>query len=179
MNNTFDDTLPKSVCIPKSYNGVKIDPAAVRAELTRWVGWYRKETAETKPPKEQRSEAEAIAEMLLALHERMENPLGMTPNLRAHVGENMRHLGLAMPEFARLAACVRNAGEQLSPVRTGPNNETRNNAIRAVFHALQKHSTPTMGIGDARSLAAQLVQDSIGIACPTDSTELRKIVRGN
>lgn len=180
MNNTFNDTLPKSVRIPKSHKGVKIDADAVRAELSRWVGWYRKETAETKSPKEQHSEAEAIAKKLLELSESFANPQGMHLDLRALVKENMRHLGIAIPEFGRLAACVRNAGEQLSPVRTGRrNNEARDNAIRAVFGSLRKHSTPTMGITEARSLAAQLVQEGTEVTCPTDPKELRKIIGGN
>lgn len=180
MNNVFNDALPNHLRIATDYKGKKIDAEAVRAELSRWVGWYHKESAEDKTPKEQHGEASRIVDLLSELQERMATPTGMHPNLRAHVKENMRQLRMPMPEFARLAACVKSASQQLSQVRTGPrSNEARDNAIRAVFHALQKYSTPSLGKIEARDMAAQLVRDSIGIHCPDDPKELRKIVGGN
>jgi hypothetical protein len=51
--------------------------------------------------------------------------------------------------------------------------------MRTVFTALRKHSTPKMGLEDARHLAAELVSDSLGVTCPTNPKELRKIIGGN
>lgn len=141
MNNTFDDKLPDALRIPNRKDKSAIDVHEVRSELSRAVGWYRKESAERVSHRDKREEAEEITSLLMQLYERMEPHVGgMSPLLRSLVLENMRHLGIPMPEFGKLAACVENAGSQLPAVKSAP-AATTPEATRRARSILQSEHT--------------------------------------
>ena len=158
MKNAFDDTLPAELKVPKRVDESAIDVRAVTAELARAVGWYRKESSEKTSPKDKRTEADEISAMLMELHSRLETPVGIDPLLRSLIAENMRHLRIQMPEFARLAGCVVNAGRELPDVKTGPSiDAARSTAARTVYLAIRSYTTPQLGKIASRELAANLL----------------------
>lgn len=162
--------------------GVTADSDFIVATLARWVGWYRLESdvATAYTPKEQRSEAEDIVELLSQLRERMQ-PHSMSPAFRAELQENMRHLGVDVPDWARLEVCARKAGESLPAPTRGERRDTgpKYNAIRRTYEAIRMATTPQMDMEAAAALASELVGIAAGIKTPTDRDELRKITRGS
>jgi len=173
--NNFDDTIPDNL-VPEREGKCAIDACAVSKELRHAVGWYRKESAEKLSPKKMRTEADEIYALLLQLNEKMEIAGGMDPLLRALVLDNMRHLGIHMPEFARIAGCVMNAKGQLPPVTPGAaGKRERDRAARTVYAALRNNSTPPLGKVAARKLGADLLR-KCRVPMPVDDKELRVIM---
>lgn len=183
LNTEIDETAVKQRVLDEANSqGVTADIDFIVSTLARWIGWYRLESdVETSyTPKEQRTEAEEIVELLSQLRERMQ-PHNMSPSFRAELQENMRHLGVSAPDWARLEACARKAGEALPAPRRGERRDTepKYNAIRRTYEAIRTGTTPPMSMEAAAALAAELVGIAAGIKTPTDRDELRKITRGS
>ncbi len=157
---------------------VVIDAEQLLPVLARWVGWYRLESMPpyNATPREQHAEADSIIATIQRLNEQFAS---MSPDLRAHVNDKMRHLRLQVPEFARIIACVMAAKEELATPRNGeqPHKRPRDHAIRRVREAIADVA-PALKDIDANNLAAELVGTELEVKAPSDAKELRRIVRG-
>lgn len=183
LNTKIDERAVKQRLLDEAnVQGVTADGDFIVAVLARWIGWYRLESdaATAYTPKEQRSEAEEIVELLSQLRERMQ-PHNMSPAFRVELQENMRRLGVNAPDWARLEACARKAGESLPAPRRGERLDTSSkyNAIRQTYEAIRTATTPPMDVEAAASLASELVWIAADIKTPQDRDELRKITRGS
>lgn len=182
--NHFDPTLRHEkelrqvIAADAKKTGVTVDAEKILPVLSQWVGWYRLESMPpyNATPREQHAEADSIIATIQRLNEQFAS---MSPNLRAHVNDKMRHLRLQVPEFARIIACVMAAKEELATPRNGeqPHKRPRNHAIRRVREAIADVA-PALKDIDANNLAAELVGIELEVKVPSDAKELRRIVRG-
>ncbi|MBB1471832.1 hypothetical protein H5368_02180 [Luteimonas sp. MC1782] len=162
-----------------SAHGVAIDADAVLTTLASCVGWYRVE-CEVQSPKEQRGNADRIVTLLTELRELMSLDY-MSPDFRALLQENMRTLGVAAPDWAKLQVCATSARDNLRQPKRGERTSTapKHHAIRRLYESVRASTTPQMGMELADELAATLFSGAAGVPTPTDRDELRKITRGN
>lgn len=182
--NHFDATLRHEKELRQSIADVArdadvvIDAEQLLPVLARWVGWYRLESMPpyNATPREQHAEADALIATIAKLQEQFS---GMSPNLRAHVKDKMRHLRIAEPELAQIKVCVMAAKEELATPRNGeqPHKRPRDHAIRRVREAIADVA-PALKDIDANNLAAELVGIELSVNVPSDAKELRRIVRG-
>lgn len=171
--------------------GIVIDVDRILPVVANAVGWCRLMFRLEESRLSRQQVAEQARETAAVAGELIERLAHAHPDIAAHVDAALwqtrrNHLVQLRyeltPVLAHLQAafCAAQAQLQDDVARRGPRPESeRNAALRRVYEAILAHSTPTMGLDDARALSANLLQAAEpGLAVPTDPRRLRRIMRG-